>query len=298
MNKLFKTAFTLIELLVVIAIIGILSGLIVVTMNGVTSKANIAKSQVFSNSLRNALMLNLIVEYKLDETSGTTAVDSWSGINGTISGATSVTSGCPQGNCYSFDGNNDYVEVPYNAVTRPTNKLTIAAWGYKDSWANAADNTRIMSCTETGGYNIYIATNDAAFQVYISSVGYQSASFYGSSSIPSGGWHYFVGTYDGRYVKSYLDGALKQTVDVGSSLAIGYTYNNSFFLGADAGSGTGPAGSYFPGKIDEARVYSESVPVSLIKEQYYSGLNNLFISGNMLKEEYLARINNIAEKHE
>jgi prepilin-type N-terminal cleavage/methylation domain-containing protein len=58
MKKTVSIAFTLIELLVVIAIIGILSGLIVVTMNGVTQKANIAKAQVFSNSLRNALMLN------------------------------------------------------------------------------------------------------------------------------------------------------------------------------------------------------------------------------------------------
>jgi prepilin-type N-terminal cleavage/methylation domain-containing protein len=54
MNELIKKAFTLIELLVVIAIIGILSGLIVVSMGGVTQKANIAKAQVFSNSLKNA----------------------------------------------------------------------------------------------------------------------------------------------------------------------------------------------------------------------------------------------------
>ena len=52
MNKFIKQAFTLIELLVVIAIIGILSGLIVVSMSGVTQKATIAKAQVFSNSLR------------------------------------------------------------------------------------------------------------------------------------------------------------------------------------------------------------------------------------------------------
>jgi prepilin-type N-terminal cleavage/methylation domain-containing protein len=77
MHKLLKQAFTLIELLVVIAIIGILSGLIVVSMSGVTQKATIAKAQVFSNSLRNSLMLNLISEWKLDGN----ANDSWSGGN-------------------------------------------------------------------------------------------------------------------------------------------------------------------------------------------------------------------------
>ena len=67
MSKLIKQAFTLIELLVVIAIIGILSGLIVVAMGGVTQKATIAKSQIFSNSLRNSLMLDILAQYTFDD---------------------------------------------------------------------------------------------------------------------------------------------------------------------------------------------------------------------------------------
>jgi len=66
MHKIFRQAFTLIELLVVIAIIGILSGLIIVSMNGITNSATVAKAQVFSNSLRNALMMNLVSEWKFD----------------------------------------------------------------------------------------------------------------------------------------------------------------------------------------------------------------------------------------
>ena len=64
MNK--RTAFTLIELLVVIAIIGILSGLIIVSVSGAAQKATIAKAQIFSNSLRNSLMMNMVAEFKLE----------------------------------------------------------------------------------------------------------------------------------------------------------------------------------------------------------------------------------------
>ncbi|MFA5431692.1 MAG: fibrinogen-like YCDxxxxGGGW domain-containing protein [Candidatus Paceibacterota bacterium] len=56
MNKLFKTAFTLIELLVVIAIIGILSGLIVVSMNGSINSANDAKRKAGIDTIRKALI--------------------------------------------------------------------------------------------------------------------------------------------------------------------------------------------------------------------------------------------------
>ncbi|MFA6374227.1 MAG: prepilin-type N-terminal cleavage/methylation domain-containing protein, partial [Candidatus Paceibacterota bacterium] len=62
MNK----SFTLIEILVVIVIVGIISAFIIISMAGISSKANIAKGQTFSNSLKNALMLNMIAQYELD----------------------------------------------------------------------------------------------------------------------------------------------------------------------------------------------------------------------------------------
>lgn len=51
-----KRAFTLIELLVVIAIIGILSGLIVVSMNGSINSANDAKRKANIDAIRKALI--------------------------------------------------------------------------------------------------------------------------------------------------------------------------------------------------------------------------------------------------
>jgi len=120
MPSLIKKAFTLIELLVVIAIIGIFSGLIVVTMSGVTQKATIAKSQIFSNSLRNALMANLVSEWKFDELTtavqGSTALDSWSGGNNLTvytnsDGLDKLSTNCVSGKCLSFDGTDDYAYV-------------------------------------------------------------------------------------------------------------------------------------------------------------------------------------------
>jgi prepilin-type N-terminal cleavage/methylation domain-containing protein len=57
MNKLIKQAFTLIELLVVIAIIGILSGLIVISMNGSINSANDAKRKANIDAIRKALVI-------------------------------------------------------------------------------------------------------------------------------------------------------------------------------------------------------------------------------------------------
>jgi len=57
MNKLVRQAFTLIELLVVIAIIGILSGLIVVSMSGSINSANDVKRKANIDTIRKALIV-------------------------------------------------------------------------------------------------------------------------------------------------------------------------------------------------------------------------------------------------
>jgi prepilin-type N-terminal cleavage/methylation domain-containing protein len=136
-----KTAFTLIELLVVIAIIGILSGLIVITMSGTTQKATIAKAQVFSNSLRNSLMMNIIGEWKFDELTtaidGTAIQDSWGGVNNGTLDTNSVAADstdklrsgtdCISDKCLYFDAVDDYIDCGSNNLNN-IEKVTISAW--------------------------------------------------------------------------------------------------------------------------------------------------------------------------
>ena len=153
MNKLLKQAFTLIELLVVIAIIGILSGLIVVAMGGMTTKANIARSQVFSNSLRNSLMLNLVAQYTFDDITDYVAAtkilnsnagnipDSWAGSEGQAYGGPTLKDGvdCVLGQCLFFDGVDDYLNVPSTSALNlgDGNKGSVEIWAKVDTWPSS-----------------------------------------------------------------------------------------------------------------------------------------------------------------
>jgi hypothetical protein len=115
-----------------------------------TQKANIAKSQVFSNSLRSALMMNMIGEWKFDNVSGTVDLpladgtsipDSWSTNSGlTIGGPTlKDEKDCISGKCLSFDGN-DSINCGNN-VSIGLNSFTFSFWG-KTS-VNSAGQTAI-----------------------------------------------------------------------------------------------------------------------------------------------------------
>jgi prepilin-type N-terminal cleavage/methylation domain-containing protein len=302
MNKLLNQAFTLIELLVVIAIIGILSGLIVVSMGGVTQKASIAKAQVFSNSLKNSLLLNLISEWRLDENTGTTTADSWSGgSTGNLGGATHLPvwktgTDCVNGSCLQFDGTEDYVNFGNNSnLSMGLGDATVSLWVRFDNAVPSAAEC-LVSCGGAGtgsGYR-FQRLSGASSQLWCGftdgTISYISAYLSPPGSLTSNTWYNIVVVFNRTSIaQGYINGE-KQT---GYSLTIsGLQGSITNYYNYIIGSHTG-ASYYFSGKMDEVRVYNEAMPTSQIKEQYYAGLNKLLANGGITKEEYSKRIENL-----
>ncbi|MDD5555230.1 MAG: LamG domain-containing protein [Candidatus Pacebacteria bacterium] len=301
-----RKSFTLIEILVVIVIIGIISAFIIVSMSGVSSRANIAKGQVFSNSLKNSLMLNLISEWRLDDASGTTAQDHWGTNPGVWSGAgggayTSpswrTSSECVSGGCLAFDGTDDYVDCGNN-VPIGLSSFTFSFWT-KTSRSGTAQVAVSRAASTTGWVGRFqipaAADRNSLFYVtngYNHDI-YRYLNPYGSSSNNTDNkWHYFVGTCDRSQAKPpdvYLDGNLLNGSS-GSGLCSQLT--------DDIPSGLfsiGGVGNYFQGLIDEVRVYNSAIPASQVKENYFAGLNGIFL-GSGEKEEYAQRLSELKSR--
>jgi prepilin-type N-terminal cleavage/methylation domain-containing protein len=286
--KIIKTAFTLIELLVVIAIIGILSGLIVVTMSGVSDKANIAKSQVFSNSLRNSLMLNLVSEWKLDGN----ANDSWGSNNGSFNSAPVSSTNCVYNTCYSFDGVDDYISVSDSNSLDVTDGITLEAWVNIASLQNNNYEYIIRKTAEDiyqrTLYGLLMGYSNATVGFFLWTEDYAGCQqvAWTSSSLALSKWYHLVGTYDypTHTGKIYINGAFATS---GTSVTGRIrTNNNALYLGHKQ-DGT----LYFNGLMDNMRVYNSAIPTSQIEEMYYAGLNNLLKNKAISIEEYLAYFN-------
>jgi prepilin-type N-terminal cleavage/methylation domain-containing protein len=286
MNKIIKQAFTLIELLVVIAIIGILSGLIVVSMGGVTNKANIAKAQVFSNSLRNSLMLNLVAEYKLDEGIGTAIYDTWgsgaaawygSGA-GILTPSWKTESECVYNNCLAFDGTDDY--VLYNDPLLNATEVTVCVWAKKLAYKQYASFVYDYS---TGFVNFLLGyeSSDGTIAFYIGDG--TVASNLSFSGFTGDVWHYVCGSFIGSgEMAIYMDG-IKKNFKNTTIAKIGPTQSSN--------RGMGKYSSYFfNGLLDDIRFYTKAIASYQIQEQYYAGLNKLLINGGITGEEYLSRV--------
>jgi len=305
MSKIFK-AFTLIELLVVIAIIGILSGLIVVSMSGVTNKATIAKAQVFSNSLRNSLMANIVGEWKLDEISGTAANDTWGGLNnGSLAGFVDTTAGygdthtsgwasssnCISGTCLNFDGIDDFINLGVgSSLQMGTGSITVSMW-YKPTLASASYQQLFYGGALGGhtGYGVGIRNSSIRIEVYGTTGGRQTMATGVLADLNT--WQHIVVVFDAvNYIANiYKNGVFSVPITfVNWGTA---TNANNFYIGTHNG------GAFiYSGFVDNTRIYNAVMPTSQIKEQYYTGLNKMLNSGNISKEDYLNKIAELAIK--
>jgi hypothetical protein len=157
-------------------------------------------------------------------------------------------------NTYAFDGTDDYVGVPYDSSYRPTEKMTLEVWFNIQS----KGGYQVMaSCTQGGGWSMQVNETDGAiFHIYTGSTDtILSAIPY--NSIIEGDWYHFVGVYDGAFLKIYLNGTIVDST--ARTDYVLYSWDNSFIVGAEAGQGSSPVGSYFNGLIDDVRIYNRAL---------------------------------------
>ncbi|KPA11161.1 surface layer protein [Candidatus Magnetomorum sp. HK-1] len=166
-----------------------------------------------------------------------------------------------------FDGQGDYITVPYHSSYRPYTQITLECWFYPEKW-NSSD-VALLSTTHGGGWNFYKDDDLLKFLINIEQE-YYNVNF-PVSDISLNQWHHIGGTFDGHQIKLYLDGILKQTANVTGSIY--YKYNNAMQFGAEASSGSGQEGSFFQGKIDEIRIWNDSFSQTEITNMMVVPLN-------------------------
>ncbi len=271
-----RRAFTLVELLVVISIIGLLSTIAITNMNGSRDKARLAAAKSFSAQIDRVTGSEKDGAWSFDECSGTAVVDgSGYGNNGTMPSAPAWSSNTPSGTgcSLSFDGAGNYIDLgtAINTVLPSgSSDRTVSAWvnlpsfpsgGLKHifHYGNYANNS-------TWGLVLYSVGGELRMGAHEWGVG--AGDFIGN--VPVGKWVHLAITLSGGGTKThYIDGHIVGTLTRVPTTVPTYS--------AKIGTRISPA-EFFPGSIDDVRVYSQALTAAQIGKLYAEGAKTHFFA--------------------
>jgi len=265
-----KNSFTLIELLVVIAIVGILAGIIIVSMSGATDSAITAKAKVFATSMRDSMGNNIISEWNFDGGTaiGSTATnddvkDSWGTNNGAINGNPIVRGGtdCLSGKCIEFDGVDDYIRVTNSSSLQDINETTISLW-FKNTSTGGSQGLISKLYTTKPYWSLW----ETSLQKIIWEISDSTTSYVKSSTKVNdyGKWIHVAITQKGLNYKLYINGDLAMQGSDVSDFA-NTKSSNDLLIGILKTTGS----TYpFKGLIDEVRIYNSALSLSQIQNIY------------------------------
>jgi len=207
-----------------------------------------------------------VAYYNFDENTGTSNVYDRSGNEnkGTMNGSMTESDWVPgkYGSALDFDGEDDYVDCGSEASIRGQNFTagTWEAWIYLKS---KTPNQQIIYQSEGGGqsYRLWVYTSKFRLSTYGLSPGTFIEYAIPDSALNT--WLYLVGTWDGSYLRLYLNGELKAGPDAVSGTMIAST--DPLLIG-----GT-PLTNYFNGLIDEVRIYNYARTQKQIIEDMNAG---------------------------
>lgn len=188
-----------------------------------------------------------VAAYSFDEGSGSTAADSAGNHDGTIAKATWTTG--KYGSALNFNGADALVSVANAADLDLTGAFTLEAWVRPGSLSAARP---VISKGETSkGASGYLlsAKHTANSAGYVASSG--SAAEVAGPALPTNAWSHLTLTFDGANLRLYVDGKLAAT-KTGVAIAVKAT-------SAPLEIGHSAFGGYFEGRIDEVRIYNETL---------------------------------------
>lgn len=196
----------------------------------------------------------LVAYWSFDEGTGKTATDvTENGHDGVFVGNPKWVDG-KFGTALEFDGEGDHVKVEDKNTLDLTDEVTLMAW-FSPS---AALTSRRMMVKNNSIFVIFDFgnTNSVDFLVKPDNLFAQSKT----TDWKIGEWYHFAGTFDGKMLRVYINGELEGEAPNNKPIA---PSDLELWIGGDD---NGRPTDWFPGKIDEVRLYEKVLSAANIQK--------------------------------
>ncbi len=215
-----------------------------------------------------AISAGLVRSWPFGEGTGASTADmSGNGNPGTLMNSPAWSTSHPQqlkdGNSHSlcFDGIQSYVTMGNPTALQITGTLSVAAW-IQSTASQLGSYRTVLGKWWSGGaeaaYSLVWVTGDG-LSFNVNSASNEQVGASETKPLNDGDWHLLVGTWDGATVSLYVDGApvSSQTFDGGFGPIANIT--DPFDVATDNRYDAGTGDRFFPGCIDEVRVYNRAL---------------------------------------
>jgi len=153
-----------------------------------------------------------------------------------------------QGAALNFDGVDDNVSIPNNAVFNITDAITIESW--IKTTGSPTNEQYIVTKNENSYYvalNVAGAVGQAGF--YLDGVS-SSWLYTNSNTLNDNNWHHIACTYDGSTMSIYVDGVLDNSIAITGTINTGI---DNVYLGCRDNN------QFFQGSMDEFRIWNRAL---------------------------------------
>ena len=170
----------------------------------------------------------------------------------------------------SFDGSNDYVQIPHQSSQAISQNITLASWITVDAFGNwdgvitKGINKSPYALQLWGNGSIRFSANWGSPAGYSGSGSWNSTGTVGTNS-----WHHIAVSYDGSNITFFIDGVLDSQVN-NPGLVFGDD-GEDLVLGADFPGGN----EYFDGIMDDVSIWN----LALSQSDIQANMNNA-LTGN------------------
>ena len=167
----------------------------------------------------------------------------------------------------SFDGIDDYIEIPDSEELRPTEAISIEAWFNVSTYSPSYQSIYVKGVNP--GF-IYLQTfhhPDYPGEIWAWSTGLDELGYDNAELFEIGEWHHSCMTYDRVNFRVYVDGDLIDSNLDSDPLVIDSSSTT-------IGSWVGGIGEFFNGLIDEVRVYNRALSETEVSEHYDGVFND------------------------
>ena len=174
---------------------------------------------------------------------------------------------------YSFDGVDDFIDVPFELELRLADPFTISTWIYVAENNALGSHVLSKSASSQGhrNYSIELLTDRKVNFIFHQYPNDTAVNLLHDAPLSIGLWHQITALHEGTSIKLYIDNTMVESTTVSTPDVVTTYLDSPQNLAIGRLNYNGPDPGHFFGLLDDIHIYNRALTVTEIDSLYHEG---------------------------